>query len=108
MDKFHELFLASSGVCTDTRAIFTDCFFVCLKGDRFDANTFAEEALALGAKYVISSDAHRCNNRDIYFVSDTLIFLQSLAHFHRKKFNIPILGITGSNGKTTTKELVNA
>lgn len=108
MEKFHELFLASSGVCTDTRTIFTDCFFVCLKGNRFDANTFTEKALALGAKYVISSDAHRCNDRDIYFVPDTLLFLQTLARFHRKKFNIPILGITGSNGKTTTKELVNA
>jgi len=108
MDKFHKLFSASSGVCTDTRAIFTDCFFVCLKGVRFDANSFADEALSLGAKFVISSDKDRCNERDIFFVPDTLVFLQSLARYHRTKFAIPILGITGSNGKTTTKELVNA
>ena len=108
MEQHFPIFYECSGISTDTRTISPGDLFICLKGDRYDANEFAEQALSQGAKYVISSDQARCNNLNILFVDDTLHFLQALANHHRKQFNIPILGITGSNGKTTTKELINA
>ena len=108
MQALFELFYETTGVCTDTRSLVKDSMFICLQGDRFDANEFAEKAIDSGAKHVISSDYTKCNGINIHYVENTLIYLQQLAHHHRKKFNIPILGITGSNGKTTTKELVNA
>ncbi len=108
MQQHFPLFYECSGISTDTRTISPGDLFICLKGDRYDANEFAEQALSQGAKYVISSDLSRCNSVNILYVDDTLDFLQALANHHRKQFNIPILGITGSNGKTTTKELINA
>ena len=108
MEQHFPIFYECSGISTDTRTISPGDLFICLKGDRYDANEFAEQALSQGAKYVISSHEARCNNLNILFVDDTLHFLQALAKHHRKQFNIPILGITGSNGKTTTKELINA
>lgn len=108
MQELFDLFYQSNGICTDTRALVKDCLFICLKGDRFDANEFAEKAVEGGAKYVVASDPARCNGTTIHHVDNTLQYLQQLALYHRRKFNIPVLGITGSNGKTTTKELVNA
>jgi UDP-N-acetylmuramoyl-tripeptide--D-alanyl-D-alanine ligase len=108
MEQYFNLFYECTGVSTDTRTINKDNLFICLKGERYDANEFAQQAITNGAKYVISSDLTRCNDTNILFVTDTLQFLQQLAHHHRKQFNIPIIGITGSNGKTTTKELINA
>lgn len=107
MEKLFDLFYQSSGVSTDTRKIEKDCLFICLKGANFNGNTFAEEALKQGAKYVIVDEKAYQTNEHIYLVEDALIFLQSLANFHRNKFKIPVIGITGSNGKTSTKELVN-
>ena len=108
MEQHFHLFYECSGISTDTRTISPGDLFICLKGERYDANEFTEQALSQGAKYVISSDEARCNALNILFVDDTLHFLQALAKHHRKQFNIPVLGITGSNGKTTTKELINA
>ena len=108
MEQYFNLFYECTGVSTDTRTINKDNLFICLSGERYDANEFAQQAITNGAKYVISSDRARCNDTNIFFVTDTLLFLQQLAHHHRKQFNIPIIGITGSNGKTTTKELINA
>jgi UDP-N-acetylmuramoyl-tripeptide--D-alanyl-D-alanine ligase len=108
MQQHFPIFYECSGISTDTRTISPGDLFICLKGDRYDANEFAEQALSQGAKYVISSDPSRCNSVNILYVDDTLDFLQALANHHRKQFNIPVLGITGSNGKTTTKELINA
>ncbi|MEY4127021.1 MAG: hypothetical protein RL737_1210 [Bacteroidota bacterium] len=108
MEQYFNLFYECTGVSTDTRTINKDNLFICLRGERYDANEFAQQAITNGAKYVISSDRACCNNTNIFFVTDTLLFLQQLAHHHRKQFNIPIIGITGSNGKTTTKELINA
>lgn len=108
MEQFFNLLYESSGVSTDTRTITKDNLFICLKGERYDANEFAEEAIKQGARYVICSEKSRCNGLNIFYVADTLLFLQELANHHRHKFNIPIIGITGSNGKTTTKELINA
>jgi UDP-N-acetylmuramoyl-tripeptide--D-alanyl-D-alanine ligase len=108
MEQYFNLFYECTGVSTDTRTINKDNLFICLRGERYDANEFAQQAITNGAKYVISSDRSRCNDTNILFVTDTLLFLQQLALHHRKHFNIPIIGITGSNGKTTTKELINA
>lgn len=103
--KFN-LFYETTGVCTDTRTITKDCLFICLKGENFNGNEFVEKALELGAKYVITDEIERQKSPSIIYVPNSLEFLQQLARYHRDKFNIPIIGITGSNGKTTTKELI--
>ena len=102
------LFYESSGACIDTRSIKKDCLFIALKGNNFDGNDYVEIALKEGAKYCISDREAVCNNTNIFYTEDSLLFLQNLALQHRRKFNIPVLGITGSNGKTSTKELINA
>lgn len=104
----HQLFLQTSGVCTDTRNIASQSLFVALKGENFDGNQFVEQAVQSGAKYAITSNANLANGKNIFYVNDTLLALQSLANYHRKQFDIPVIGITGSNGKTTTKELFYA
>lgn len=101
-----ELFYQTSGVCTDTRNIQKDCLFVCLKGANFNGNEFALEALRQGAKYVIVDEEIEGATPAIIRVENGLVYLQQLANFHRHKFQIPIIGITGSNGKTTSKELI--
>lgn len=108
IQQLHQCFLLSSGICTDTRNIKENSFFVALKGDNFDGNTFVQQAITSGAAYAITSNAEKANNKQIFYVNDTLKTLQNLANYHRKQFNIPIIAITGSNGKTTTKELFNA
>jgi UDP-N-acetylmuramoyl-tripeptide--D-alanyl-D-alanine ligase len=106
MENLYQLFLETSGVCTDTRSIKKDCLFICLKGANFNGNTFAEQALVNGAKYVIVDDAAYKTSDAIFLVDNTLEFLQKLANYHRLKFTIPVIGITGSNGKTSSKELI--
>lgn len=101
-----ELFYETSGVCTDTRNIQKDCLFVCLKGANFNGNEFALEALRQGAKYVIVDEEIDDAPPEVIRVENALVYLQQLANFHRHKFQIPIIGITGSNGKTTSKELI--
>jgi UDP-N-acetylmuramoyl-tripeptide--D-alanyl-D-alanine ligase len=107
MEKLFQLFYLSSGISTDTRKIHQDCLFICLSGTNFNGNTFAKKAIDLGAKFAIADDKLICDEEKIFFVENTLTFLQKLANYHRKKFNIPVIGITGSNGKTSTKELIN-
>lgn len=105
----HQLFLKSSGICTDTRKIKSHCMFFALKGENFDANAFADDAVQKGADFVIIDNPIYCkaNSNNYILVKDTLKTLQELAKFHRQYLNIPILALTGSNGKTTTKELIN-
>lgn len=107
MKNLFELFYETSGVCTDTRKIEKDCLFICLKGDKFNGNTFANQAIEAGAKFVIVDEHQFANSSSIHYVENSLLFLQQLANYHRKKFQIPFIGITGSNGKTSTKELIN-
>ena len=107
MENLFNLFYESSGICTDTRNILTNSLFVALKGNNFNANIFAKEAIHKGAKYAIVDEVEFSDNSKIFFVPDGLKFLQDLSHFHRSKFDIPVIGITGSNGKTSTKELIN-
>ena len=108
LSKLHQLFLDCNSITTDTRKIAKDSLFFALKGDRFDANTFTKEAIDLGAKYVIiDNEQYYIDNRTIV-VENTLKTLQDLAQFHRFYLQLPIIALTGSNGKTTTKELIHA
>lgn len=108
MEAIYTLFQASTGVETDTRKIQKGSLFFCLKGANFDGNTFAEEAIRLGAvSAVIDNPQYHIEGKTI-LVDDVLLTLQNLARHHRKQFHIPIIGITGSNGKTTSKELISA
>ncbi len=91
-------------ICTDTRKIAPGCIFFALKGPNHDGNQFASEALAKGAAYAVVSDPD-LKGASYLLVEDTLDVLQRLATYHRNQFDIPVLGITGSNGKTTTKGL---
>lgn len=106
--KLHRLFLSSSGIAIDTRRIQYGNIFFCIKGARFNANEFAEKALENGALYVIIDQQEYYIDDRTILVSNTIEYLQQLAAYHRRQFNIPFIGITGTNGKTTTKELVNA
>jgi len=110
MDKnLFDLFYASAGICTDTRAINDNCLFICIRGENFDGNKFASKALEEGAQHVVLDNyEYFVDNGKMTLVDNTVEYLQKLANFHRKKFDIPVIGITGSNGKTTTKELMNA
>ncbi len=104
--EIHNLFLQSSGIVIDTRKIVPNSFFVALKGDRFDANTFANEALEKGASFVIIDNKDYYINEKTILVEDSLVTLQQLAKYHRTYLNLKVIALTGSNGKTTTKELI--
>lgn len=106
--ELYELYLKSSSICTDTRQISKDCIFFALKGDNFNGNNFALQALDQGAKYAVVDQDLNSNSNKIIHVDDTLNTLQELANYHRKQLKTTIIALTGSNGKTTTKELVNA
>lgn len=106
MEKLFSFLDETSGVSTDTRNISPNCMFVALKGENFNGNTFAQQAIEKGAKYAIVDEIDKANNKTIFYVSNGLTFLQRLSNYHRNKFNIPVIGITGSNGKTSTKELI--
>ncbi len=107
MEKWLAIFDKCSGVSTDSRQIQKDCMYVALKGDHFDGNRFAQNAIESGARFAIVDDETVANGENIHYVPNGLHFLQGLAYAHRMRFAIPIIGITGSNGKTSTKELVN-
>ncbi|WP_291726021.1 UDP-N-acetylmuramoyl-tripeptide--D-alanyl-D-alanine ligase [Bernardetia sp.] len=117
----YEIFLESSGVSTDTRSVKENQLFFALKGDNFDGNKFAYQALEKGASHVVVDDksvipsigdehnAKKLAHKNRYLlVENVLESLQKLANFRRKQFSIPFIGITGSNGKTTTKELLRS
>lgn len=105
--ELYKIFKGSSGVSTDTRTIKKNNIFFCLRGDNFDGNDFALEALEKGALYsVVDNPILSDKSKNILFVEDTLKALQDLAAAHRDNLKIPIVGITGSNGKTTTKNLI--
>ena len=106
LSQLHQLFLESTGICTDTRKLKKGNLYLALKGDNFNGNNFATKALELGANYSIIDEEPEEQNDHIIKVEDGLHTLQKLAAYHRKYLNLPILSITGSNGKTTTKELI--
>ena len=103
----HNLFLKCNSIAIDTRKIESKSLFVAIKGENYDANTFANEALDKGASYVIIDNPDFFIDERTIVVKNSLETLQALAQFHRKYLNIPIIALTGSNGKTTTKELIH-
>lgn len=107
--KIHDIFLkCGQKVCTDSRKIIPGSVFFALKGDNFNGNKFADKALADGCAYAVIDDKDAGNSDKFILVNDVLKALQELANHHRRLFEIPVIAITGSNGKTTTKELLNA
>jgi UDP-N-acetylmuramoyl-tripeptide--D-alanyl-D-alanine ligase len=107
-EQLYQIFLQHPQISTDTRKIAADSIFFALKGANFNANTFAEKALETGAAYAVIDEAAYCISDRFILVDDVLTALQNLARHHRKQLNIPVIGLTGSNGKTTTKELINS
>ena len=108
MSELYDLFLKHPRISTDTRKIEPDSIFFALRGANFDGNRFVAEALEKGAAYAVSDDAGTAAaDERILYAEDTLKALQELAREHRRALGIPILAISGSNGKTTTKELVS-
>jgi len=104
----YQKYLESGKVSTDTRQITPGSVFFALKGPSFNANAFAPEALAKGASYCVVDEPAFANDPRCLLVPDTLLALQDLARYHRGQLTIPVIGLTGSNGKTTSKELVSA
>lgn len=104
--QLYQQYLAHPIICTDTRKIIEGSLFFALKGDNFNANTFAQKALESGAAFAIIDEAEYKTDDRFILVEDVLTALQELAKYHRQQLNIPVIGLTGSNGKTTTKELV--
>lgn len=108
VSELYKVYLSHPDICTDTRKITPNCIFFALKGGNFNGNKFAKEALNQGAAFVVIDEKEFKLSDDYILVNDVLETLQNLARFHRKQLTIPVIGITGTNGKTTTKELMNA
>lgn len=105
--ELYQLFQQASGISTDSRKVEEGFMFFALKGDRFDGNLFANQVLEKGAAYAIVDDPDMLVNKQMILVDNVLETLQALARHHRQQLNIPLIAITGSNGKTTTKELMS-
>ncbi|MGJ1433220.1 UDP-N-acetylmuramoyl-tripeptide--D-alanyl-D-alanine ligase [Sphingobacterium spiritivorum] len=108
IEALYDLYLQHPYVSTDTRNILPGSLFFALKGANFNGNSFADQALQTGASYVIIDEAPYAKDGRYILVDDVLESLQQLANHHRKTLSIPVIGVTGTNGKTTTKELLHA
>lgn len=106
LNELYELFLHHEKITTDSRHCPTNSLFFALKGERFDGNQYAAKALEAGAAYAIIDNPEYLSGDRMILVDNVLDCLQQLAHRHRKALGIPVIGITGTNGKTTTKELL--
>src|SRR3569833_1560421 len=104
--QLYDLYLQYQSVQTDTRKLRQGDIFFALKGPNFNGNGFALKALEQGAAYAVIDEVPATTSDRLILVDDVLTTLQQLALYHRRQFNIPFIAITGSNGKTTTKELV--
>lgn len=108
MQELYSLFLKYPVIVTDTRSLLPDSVFFALKGPNFNANAFAEKALEGGCRYAVIDEKEFKKDERFILVEDVLTTLQHLANHHRKQFTIPVLALTGTNGKTTSKELIHA
>lgn len=108
LKELYAIFSSSTGVSTDTRKDLQNKLFFALKGDNFDGNVYAKNAIEKGALYAIIDDHKYKESEKYILVEDTLKTLQELASYHRTELGLKIIALTGSNGKTTTKELINA
>jgi len=106
--QLYDIYLQHPIISTDTRKITPGSLFFALKGDKFDANTFAQKAVEAGAAYAVIDNPEYQLGEQYLLVEDVLTTLQDLARHHRRQLGIPVVGLTGTNGKTTTKELINA
>jgi len=106
--QLYDIYIKYPVISTDTRKITPASLFFALKGDKFDANTFAQKAVEAGAAYVVIDNPEYKLGDQYLLVDDVLTALQDLARHHRRQLGIPVIGLTGTNGKTTTKELINA
>ena len=107
IEDIYELYKLSYKVVKDTREDVNNSLYFSLKGESFNGNKYALEAVNNGANYAIIDEAQYNVDDRLILVDDVLLCLQQLARYHREQLNIPILALTGSNGKTTTKELIN-
>lgn len=107
-EQLYQIYQQHPVISTDTRKIASGSLFFALKGEKFDANTFAEQAIVAGAAYAVIDNPQYKLNEHCLLVEDVLQALQDLARHHRRQLTIPVIGLTGTNGKTTTKELINA
>jgi UDP-N-acetylmuramoyl-tripeptide--D-alanyl-D-alanine ligase len=105
IQQLYQIYTAHPVICTDSRKVTRDCLFFSLKGDNFNGNEFAKAAIEQGAAFAIIDQEEFDQGSNYILVDDVLQFLQQLANYHRSHLKIPVLSITGSNGKTTTKEL---
>lgn len=107
VQEFYTIYQSANKVVIDNRKIEKGDIFFAFSGENFDAGSLAEKAIEQGAKAVIvEKKEYENTEKNIFFVPSTLVFLQDLAKYHREQLNIPIIALTGSNGKTTTKELI--
>lgn len=105
IEALYEYYLRHPAICTDTRKITAGCLFFALKGPNFDANKFVPRALESGAALCVTDDTTWKGAEGCFWVEGVLQALQELARYHRRQLTIPVIGLTGSNGKTTSKEL---
>ena len=108
IDALYKIFLECTGISTDTRTLKKGNLFFALKGDNFNGNVYAKKALEAGASCAVVDDETYVKGKDYFLVENVLQTLQELATHHRQVLKLPIIALTGSNGKTTTKELINA
>ncbi|MBP9083154.1 MAG: UDP-N-acetylmuramoyl-tripeptide--D-alanyl-D-alanine ligase, partial [Bacteroidia bacterium] len=108
IQQLYTLFINGAAICTDTRTISPGSIFFALKGENFNGNQYASQALKAGAAAVVIDEyVDTPDDGSTFLVDDVLSSLQQLALYHRRQLKIPFIGITGSNGKTTTKELMS-
>jgi len=107
LTKLYQCYLDHPQVITDSRKIEPACLFFALKGPSFNGNQYAAEAISKGAAFAIIDESEFDKGEQYILVKDVLATLQDLARHHRRQFEIPVIAITGSNGKTTTKELIS-
>jgi UDP-N-acetylmuramoyl-tripeptide--D-alanyl-D-alanine ligase len=108
INKLYSIFKQQPLICTDSRKIIQGAIFFALKGNNFNGNKYALKAIQNGCSFAIIDEKEYQTNQNTILVKDALETLQQLAKFHREQLDIPIIGITGTNGKTTSKELINS